>query len=119
KYGSIGSGWCVFPYLVRNQIRLGIRPFHAPNRGNLEWRHTTMTSIRQLLQHPMYAGAYAYGRRSRLRVRTATGERTRQGNWLPMEQWRVLKRDRLPAYITWAACLDNPRWVRQHRATPG
>jgi hypothetical protein len=119
KYDEIGSVWGVFHYLVRNHIRLGIRPFQGPNRGNLEWRRATMTSVRQLLQHPMYAGAYAYGRRSRLRVRTATGERTRQGNWLPMEQWKVLKRDCLPAYITWERYLANQECVRQHRSTPG
>ena len=82
-----------------------IRPFHGPNRGNLEWRRPTMLSIRQVVEHPMYAGAYAYGRRPHQRIRTATGERTRQGNWVPMEQWKVLKRDCLPAYITWERYL--------------
>jgi DNA invertase Pin-like site-specific DNA recombinase len=105
KYGEIGTVWGVFHYLVRNNIRLGIRPFHGPNRGNLEWRRPTMLSIRQVVEHPMYAGAYAYGRRPHQRIRTATGERTRQGNWVPMEQWKVLKRDCLPAYITWERYL--------------
>ena len=63
KYDEIGTVWGVFHYLVRNNIRLGIRPFHGPNRGNLEWRRPTMLSVRQILVHPMYAGAYAYGRR--------------------------------------------------------
>ena len=36
-----------------------------------------------------------------------TGERTGAGNWVPMEQWKVLKRDRLPAYITWERYLAN------------
>ena len=38
KYDEIGTVWGVFHYLVRNNIRLGFRPFHGPNRGNLEWR---------------------------------------------------------------------------------
>ena len=107
KYDEIGSVWGVFHYLVRNHIRLGIRPFQGPNRGNLEWRRATMTSVR-----PAPAASHVRGR-LRLwpplapRVRTATGERTRQGNWLPMEQWKVLKRDCLPAYITWERYLAN------------
>src|SRR5262249_38960516 len=88
KYDEIGSVWGVFHYLVRNNIRLGIRPFHGPNRGHLEWRRPTMLSVRQVLTHPMYAGAYSFGRRPHQRVRTAVGERTRIGNWLPMEQWK-------------------------------
>jgi hypothetical protein len=122
KYGEIGTVWGVFHYLVRNNIRLGIRPFHGPNRGNLESRRPTMLSIRQVVEHPMYAGAYAYGRRPHQRIRTATGERTRQGNWVPMGQWKVLNRDCLPAYITWERHLANQEFLRQHsyrRGTKG
>jgi len=119
KYNEIGTVWGVFHYLVRNNIRLGIRPFHGPNRGNLEWRRPTMLSVRQILVHPMYAGAYAFGRRPYQRVRTATGMRTRPGKWVPMERWKVLKHDCLPAYITWERYLANQESLRQHRWGPG
>lgn len=118
KYDEIGSVWGVFHYLVRNNIRLGIRPFHGPNRGNLEWRRPTMVSVRQILVHPMYAGAYAFGRRPHERVRTAAGMRTRPGKWVPMERWKVLKRDCLPAYITWERYLANQERMRQRRWGP-
>jgi DNA invertase Pin-like site-specific DNA recombinase len=107
KYDEIGTAWGVFHYLVRNNIRLGIRPFHGPNRGNLEWRRPSMLSVRQILVHPVYAGAYAFGRRPYQRVRTANGMRTRPGKWVPMERWKVLKHDCLPAYITWERYLAN------------
>ena len=42
KYDEIGSAWGVFHYLIRNNIRLGFRPFHGPNRGNLEWRRPVL-----------------------------------------------------------------------------
>ena len=35
KYDEIGTAWGVFHYLIRNNIRLGFRPFHGPNRGEL------------------------------------------------------------------------------------
>src|SRR5262249_48960587 len=63
-------------------------------------------------------GAYAFGRRPHQRVRTATGERTRLGNWVPMEHWKVLKRDCLPAYITWERYLANQERLRQHCSAP-
>jgi DNA invertase Pin-like site-specific DNA recombinase len=119
KYDELGSAWGVFHYLIRNKIRLGFRPFHGPNRGNLEWRRPVLLTVFQILRHPIYAGAYTYGRRPHQRVRTATGDHTSAGNWVPMEQWKVLKRDCLPAYITWDRYLANQERLRQHRSGPG
>ena len=119
KYDELGTVWGVFDYLVRNKIRLGIRPYHGPNRGNLEWRRPNLATVLQVIRNPIYAGAYAYGRRPYKRVWTAEGERTSAGNWVPMEQWKVLKRDHLPAYITWDRYLANQERLRQHRSLPG
>jgi DNA invertase Pin-like site-specific DNA recombinase len=119
KYDEIGTAWGVFHYLIRNNIKLGFRPYHGPNRGNLEWRRPVLLTVFQILRHPIYAGAYAYGRRPHKRVRTATGERTSAGNWVPMEQWKVLKRDCLPAYITWDRYMANQNSLHQHRSGPG
>lgn len=118
KYDEIATVWGVFHYLIRNNIRLGIRPSRGPNRGNLEWRRPAMLTVHQVLRHPIYAGAYAYGRRPHTRVRTATGERAGAGNWVPMERWKVLKCDCLPAYITWDRYLANQQCLRRHRSSP-
>jgi DNA invertase Pin-like site-specific DNA recombinase len=118
KYDEIGTAWGVFLYLIRNNIRLGIRPHYGPNRGDLEWRRPTMQGIYRILRHPIYAGAYAYGFRTRLRGRPATRERTSAGTWAPTEQWKVLKRDCLPAYITWDRYIANLSSLYQHRTCP-
>jgi DNA invertase Pin-like site-specific DNA recombinase len=119
KYDEIGTAWGVFHYLIRNNIRLGFHPFHGANRGNLEWRRPVLLTVFQILRHPIYAGAYSYGRRPHKRVRTTTGERIGAGNWVPMDQWKVLKLDCLPAYITWDRYLANQESLRQHRSGPG
>jgi DNA invertase Pin-like site-specific DNA recombinase len=119
KYDEFGTAWGVFHYLIRNNVKLGFRPYHGPNRGNLEWRRPKLLTIFQILRNPIYAGAYAYGRRPHKRVRTATGERTSAGNWVPMEQWKVLKLDCLPAYITWERYLANQESLHQHRSAQG
>ncbi len=119
KYDEYGSAWGVFHYLIRNNVRIGFRPFHGPNRGNLEWRRPVLLTVFQILRHPIYAGAYSYGRRPHKRVRSATGDRTSAGNWVPMDQWKVLILDRLPAYITWDRYLANQETMRQHRSGPG
>ena len=86
KYDEIGSAWGVFHYLIHNHIRLGFRPFHGPNRGNLEWRRPVMNTVFEVLRNPIYAGAYAYGRRTCRRARTAAGEHSCAGKWVPMDQ---------------------------------
>ena len=88
KYDEIGSVWGVFHYLIRNNIRLGFRPFHGPNRGNLEWRRPVMVTVFEILRHPMYAGAYAYGRRTCQRAGRPRGNTAAPANGSPWTSGR-------------------------------
>jgi len=88
-------------YLVRHQIQLPCRVRTGVNRGELEWHAPNRVTLSNLLHNPLYAGAYAYGRRPtdvrrKQPGRPATGRRV-----APREQWAVLLKDHLPAYISW------------------
>ena len=119
KYDEIGTVWGVFYYLIRNNIRLGFRPFYGPNRGN------SGVAAPDDAERP--SGPAASHVRGGLLVwppppptrPDSHRERTCAGKWLPMDQWKVLKRDRLPAYITWERYLANQECLRQHRSRPG
>ena len=50
-------------YLVQHQIRVPQRVRCGPNKGELVWRRPNRTTLSNLLHHPIYAGAYTYGRR--------------------------------------------------------
>ena len=117
KYDELGGIGKVFRYLLQNKIRLGIRPFHGPNRGQLEWRRPTLGTVFQILRHPIYAGAYAYGRRrpNRDGVKAASTGNGKSEHCDPMMQWQVLIRDRLPAYITWDRYMANQERSWQNR----
>jgi DNA invertase Pin-like site-specific DNA recombinase len=115
KFAELGTVSALLRYLVRNQIRLPVRPHFGANRGNLEWRRPNRMTLNFLLHHPIYAGAYSHGRRPtdpRRRVpgRPATGRRS-----APMEQWEVLIRDQLPAYITWERYEHNLQQLARNR----
>lgn len=112
KFDELGSVRRVFRYLVEHKIALGIRVHEGPNRGQLEWRPPRTVTLYHLLHHPMYAGAYAYGRFRRQRAKGKTHPAVKV---LPMEQWKVLLRDRLPAYITWEKFLANRERLRRNR----
>jgi DNA invertase Pin-like site-specific DNA recombinase len=122
KFAELGSAYAVFHDLVRHDIRLGMRAHDGPRRGELVWQRPRLATLYWMLHNPTYAGAYAYGRRPldpRLRRpgRPATGFR-----WVPMDAWKVLLPDCLPAYITWERYLENQRRLAANRfgpTTPG
>jgi DNA invertase Pin-like site-specific DNA recombinase len=62
KFDELGSVYGVFRYLLRNNIRLGMRARRGPNCGQVEWRRPALPTLFALLHNPIYAGAYAYGR---------------------------------------------------------
>ncbi len=119
KFDELGSVHALMHYLVRQGIRLGIRARRGPRQGELEWHRPSLPTLAQLLHHPMYAGAYVFGRRGRARPSPTAPGRPGQRRWLPMDQWLVLKRDHLPAYITWEHYLANQERLRQNRSFVG
>ena len=115
KFTEIGTAYGVLHYLVKQGIELGIRPKRGPRRDELTWRRPTLSMIFRVLHHPWYAGAYAYGRHAT--ERKAVGGVVRADvRTLPQSQWKVLKKDVLPAYITWEQYQANQERLRQNLA---
>ena len=114
KFEELGSATAVFRYLAQNKIRVGVRAVGGPNRGQLEWHRPSRVTVVCMLRHPIYAGAYVYGRRCADPKRKAQGLRSNPTR--SMEQWQVLLRDKLPAYITWEQYLANCERMHQNRA---
>lgn len=115
KFDELGSVYSLFLWLVKHGINLPIRPRTGPNKGRLEWHRPSLATLNQTLHHPMYAGAYAYGRRPEAAKNTHTMRKGRTGKWLSIDQWQVLIRDHLPAYITWERYLKNQERLKQNQ----
>lgn len=115
KFDELGSVRQLFRYLLAEQVQIGVRVQEGPNRGQLEWRRPRAITLYYLLHHPMYAGAYAYGR---FRRRRAAGTNQPAVKRLPMEQWKVLLKDQLPAYISWEQFLVNQERLRDNQSRP-
>ena len=118
KFDELGSLYAVFHYLIDHGIRIGMRARTGPQRGQVEWHRPSLPTLSQMLRHPIYSGAYAFGRRTLDRKRTNPQTGRGVQSWVPMEQWKVLKRDRLPAYITWEHYLANRQRLAQNRSGP-
>jgi DNA invertase Pin-like site-specific DNA recombinase len=119
KFDELGSFGRLFRYLARNQIRLGMRVQRGPRRGELEWRPARRATLERMLHHPIYAGAYSYGRRRVDHKKTAASGGKIKMRTMPMSEWKVLLLDRLPAYITWERYLANQQRLIRNRTTSG
>jgi DNA invertase Pin-like site-specific DNA recombinase len=118
QFAELGSFGKVYRYLQRHKIRAGCRVQQGPRRGELVWRPVSRSLLGQILHHPIYAGAYAYGRRRVDPRRTAASGGKVRMRQVPMAEWRVLKRDRFPAYIPWETYLANQQRLLENRSWP-
>ena len=84
---------------------------NAQTTERIIWRLPVYSTVHHMLTNPVYAGAYAYGRRS-ARVTIENGRkrvvRSMQRDW---RQWEVLIRDRHEGYMTWAEFERNQQLI--------
>jgi hypothetical protein len=66
-----------------------------------------------MVKNPAYAGAFVYGRTRSIRAEN-TGKM--QQRLLPPGQWRILVRDRYPAYVSWAMYERIQQMLRDNHA---
>jgi DNA invertase Pin-like site-specific DNA recombinase len=116
QFEELGTLGGLLRYLVRHSIRLGIRVREGPGKGELVWRRPNRATLQNVLKHPLYAGAYVYGRRQQDR-RRAQPERPRSGRVvMPQADWHALLPDRCPAYLTWEQYERNQARLAANRA---
>jgi DNA invertase Pin-like site-specific DNA recombinase len=109
KFEELGTLHALLRYLVQHDMQFGGRLQEGPATGTLKWRRPHCMPLQNMVKHPIYGGAYAYGRRQvdprkKQPGRPSTGRVTR-----PRDTYHVLLKEHVPAYITWAQ-------YEQHRA---
>jgi DNA invertase Pin-like site-specific DNA recombinase len=109
----------VLRYLVDHQLQLPYRIVSAPQTGQLQWRRPNRATLGNLLHNPLYAGAYVYGRRPTDPRRRQPGRPSTGRTVAGPEQWEVLLKDRLPAYIGWEQFERNLRQLAANTAQGG
>ena len=68
----------------------------------------------QVLHNPTYAGAYAFGRRTK-RTRIVDGRAVKtEGHQKAMADWNVLIRDHHEGYIPWERFAENQRMLLEN-----
>jgi DNA invertase Pin-like site-specific DNA recombinase len=116
KFTELGTLHGVLRYLADHQIQLGVRVREGPGKGELVWRRANRMTLQNLLKHPLYAGAYVYGRRQDDPRRRRPGQ-PRSGRVVSSpEAWLAFVPDRAPAYISRERYEANLAQLEANRA---
>lgn len=101
KFAELGSARQVLLWMHQDQVTLPVLE-HDPAWGDrVAWWRPHYNSILNLLQNPIYAGAYAFGRtETRTRVIAGVPHKTR-GHHRPRQDWFVLLPAHHEGYIPW------------------
>src|SRR4051812_42870744 len=117
EFDRRGTVHGVLRALIADGIRLPVRSQSRSVRDRLDWRPPCRETVRHILRHPMYAGAYRYGFSPTEARRQRPGHpRSGRGGGLAAEECPVLLKDRLPAYITWERFEANQLRLAANRA---
>jgi len=113
KFRELGSGRQVFLWLRSADIKMPV-VLRNVDVCKLAWKAPAYHSVMQILHNPLYAGAYAFGRRAQRtrivdgRARKATGVRK------PRDEWSVLLRDNHQGYISWREYEENHKLLTEN-----
>jgi DNA invertase Pin-like site-specific DNA recombinase len=115
QFAILGSVSGVLAYLHRHHLQLPFRPASGPQQGQLQWHSPHRETVRKLLRHPAYAGAYTWGRYALDPRRVVAGQRGRGRVERAPQECAVFLPDNHAAYLSWEQYQSNLRRLREQR----
>lgn len=113
KFRELGSARQVFLWLRAADIKMPV-VLRNVDVCKIAWKPPSYHGVVQILHNPLYAGAYAYGRRAQ-RTKIIDGRaRKNSGFTKPREEWSVLLHDNHPSYISWQEYDDNQKLLLEN-----
>jgi DNA invertase Pin-like site-specific DNA recombinase len=104
----VRSATKVVRYLNEQHLRLPRRNYF----GDIVWRTPTIATVATILKNPAYAGAFVYGRTRTVPAPPSAPRRTPQRR--PITEWRIVIRDKYPAYVDWATFEKIQAMIRDN-----
>ncbi len=115
KFAELGSARRVWLWF-REQ---GLSFPHQCAHGQIQWITPTYTAIHNVLNNPVYAGAYVYGKTRQEHYVDESGRLQQRTHRLPRGQWPVLLPGHHAGFIDWAAFeMNQARLARNIRPAP-
>ena len=114
KFQELGSARQVLLWTQDQVLQLPISRRNNSTACKIEWRPAAYHTVLQILRHPVYAGAYVFGRTTQ-RTRIVDGRaRKTTGHTKPMTSWNVLIRDHHAGYISWEQYEANQKLISEN-----
>jgi DNA invertase Pin-like site-specific DNA recombinase len=104
RFAELGSVRQVWLWMRREAVQFPMRRF-AP--GETQWVVPTYHQIHSVLESPVYAGAYAFGKTRRERYVDEHGQTRQRVRRLPQAEWGVLIWEHHPGFIDKATFESN------------
>ncbi len=115
KFDEVRSVLAVLNELREEGAHLPYRR-DAFGQGGVEWRPPKYQSIMRILAHPIYAGAYVYGRTTTTASIGTDGRlEKRPGTRVENSRWPVLLLDHHSGYISWREHEEIQQRIRANR----
>ncbi len=96
-------------------FKIPARHSFADGTSELTWNPLCVSRLKEMLKSPIFAGAYAYGRRGETKVivdgRIRTARRSKS-----LDEWTALIQDAHEGYISWEVYLKNQERLRENAA---
>lgn len=109
KFRELGSATQLVLWLRKEKTEIPINR----RKGEIIWKLPTASLITRLLNNPIFAGAYVFGR-SETYVRFENTQPRKHTKKLPVEQWKVLIKNHHPAYISWEEFIINRKRLSEN-----
>jgi DNA invertase Pin-like site-specific DNA recombinase len=108
RFPTCGSARAVWLWLKEQGLKMPLqRNVYAGADGEIIWVEPTYPAVHKVLTHPVYAGAYVYGKTRVERYVDEHGAVKVRRRGLPRGQWQVLIPEHHPGYIGWDTYQGN------------
>ena len=105
RFAELGSVRQVWLWMRREGVQFPVRRYAYG--GEIQWAVPTYHQIHSVLESPVYAGAYAFGKTRRERYVDEHGNTRQRMRRLPQAEWGVLIWDHHPGFIDKATFENN------------
>jgi hypothetical protein len=109
KFAELGSARQVYFWLDREQIELPV-VLGTKDAREKGWQPARYHAVLSILKNPVYAGAYAYGRKKTI-TRLEAGQKVQRQVKRRREDWAVLILDHHESYIDWDMYQSNQAMI--------
>jgi DNA invertase Pin-like site-specific DNA recombinase len=106
RFATEPTANAVVRWAHREEFRAPTRRSFADGTNALEWKPLSVSRLKEILKSPIYAGAYAYGRRCEKKI-LVDGEIRTARQSQARDEWIALIEEAHEGYITWETYLSN------------